>query len=115
MAASASARAVLRWLRAPRRFGSVEELERFLLTLLPEGTPSDALRVRLPLTSVAEENFRPEGLRFWTNRDPAITAALESYGRSGVPLYVYYPPTGEGKAKILPEILSVGLLISILE
>ena len=55
----------------------VEELERFLLTLLPESTPSDALRVRLPLTSVAEENFRPEGLRFWTNRDPELFAAVE--------------------------------------
>lgn len=56
----------------------VEELERFLLTLLPEGTSSDALRVRLPLTSVAEENFRPEGLRFWTNRDPELYAAVEA-------------------------------------
>lgn len=56
----------------------VEELERFLLTLLPEGTPSDALRVRLPLTSVAEENFRPEGLRFWTNRDPELFAAVDA-------------------------------------
>lgn len=56
----------------------VEELERFLLTLLPEGTSSDALRVRLPLTSVAEENFRPEGLRFWTNRDPELFAAVEA-------------------------------------
>lgn len=56
----------------------VEELERFLLTLLPEGTPSDALRVRLPLTSVAEENFRPEGLRFWTNRDPELFEAVKA-------------------------------------
>lgn len=56
----------------------VEELERFLLTLLPESTPSDALRVRLPLTSVAEENFRPEGLRFWTNRDPELFEAVKA-------------------------------------
>ena len=56
----------------------LEELERFLLTLLPEGTPSDALRVRLPLTSVAEENFRPEGLRFWTNRDPELFEAVKA-------------------------------------
>lgn len=56
----------------------VEELERFLLTLLPESTPSGTLRVRLPLTSVAEENFRPEGLRFWTNRDPELFAAVEA-------------------------------------
>lgn len=34
----------------------------------------------------------------WTNRDPVITAALERHGRSGVPLYVFYPV---GKEPIL--------------
>lgn len=38
----------------------------------------------------------------WTNRDPAITAALESFGATGVPLYVYYPPEGEPKVLALP-------------
>jgi thiol:disulfide interchange protein DsbD len=39
----------------------------------------------------------------WTRRDPAITAALTSLGRSGVPLYVLQAP---GKAPIvLTEIL----------
>ncbi|MFZ3128650.1 MAG: thioredoxin family protein, partial [Rhodoferax sp.] len=28
----------------------------------------------------------------WTRRDPAITRALEQLGRSGVPVYVLYPP-----------------------
>lgn len=28
----------------------------------------------------------------WTRRDPEITAALESFGANGVPLYVYFPP-----------------------
>jgi thiol:disulfide interchange protein len=41
----------------------------------------------------------------WTNRDPAITEALASLGRSGVPVYVLYrkgqPP------RVLSEILSV--------
>jgi thiol:disulfide interchange protein DsbD len=40
----------------------------------------------------------------WTRRDPAITAALNDFGRNGVPVYVLYAP---GKAPvILPEILS---------
>lgn len=42
----------------------------------------------------------------WTNRDAQITAFLAEFGRSGVPLYLYYPP---GKAKdpsILPQILT---------
>jgi thiol:disulfide interchange protein len=40
----------------------------------------------------------------YTRRDPAITRFLAKHGRSGVPLYLYYPPQGE--AKILPQILS---------
>lgn len=43
----------------------------------------------------------------WTNRDPAITKALESFGRSGVPLYVLYPGDSEFTPPIiLPQILS---------
>jgi thiol:disulfide interchange protein len=42
----------------------------------------------------------------WTNRNPQITRLLEAHGRSGVPLYLYYPPGGE--AAILPQILTEG-------
>jgi thiol:disulfide interchange protein/DsbC/DsbD-like thiol-disulfide interchange protein len=50
----------------------------------------------------------------WTHRDPEITAALESFGRSGVPLYVLYP--GAGKEPILlPEILTPGLVLAALD
>ena len=27
----------------------------------------------------------------WTNRDDEITQLLSEFGRSGVPLYIYYP------------------------
>ena len=41
----------------------------------------------------------------WTRRDPAITAALQQLGRSGVPVYVFYkqgrPPV------VLSEVLGV--------
>nr|WP_239024427.1 thioredoxin family protein [Ramlibacter humi] len=41
----------------------------------------------------------------WTRRDPAITAALASLGRSGVPVYVLYR---KGSApQVLTEVLSV--------
>ena len=41
----------------------------------------------------------------WTRRDPAITTALATLGRNGVPVYVMYQP---GKAPVvLSEILSV--------
>ncbi len=46
----------------------------------------------------------------WTNRDPAITRYLQSYGRSGVPLYVLYP-VGGGAGKILPQILTEQTLV----
>jgi len=41
----------------------------------------------------------------WTNRDPAITRTLEKFGRSGVPLYLYYP-AGEKEPIVLPQILT---------
>jgi DsbC/DsbD-like thiol-disulfide interchange protein/cytochrome c biogenesis protein CcdA len=46
----------------------------------------------------------------WTNGDPAITRFLESRGRAGVPLYLWYAP---GKpVEELPQILTPGMLIS---
>jgi thiol:disulfide interchange protein DsbD len=41
----------------------------------------------------------------WTRRDPAITAALASLGRSGIPVYVFYRP-GQPPV-ILSELLGV--------
>ena len=41
----------------------------------------------------------------WTNRDPEITALLTAHGRSGVPLYLFYP-AGGGAARVLPQILT---------
>jgi thiol:disulfide interchange protein DsbD len=44
----------------------------------------------------------------WTRRDPAITTALSTLGRSGVPVYVLYAP---GKTPVvLSELLSVSQL-----
>ncbi|MBW3566026.1 MAG: thioredoxin family protein [Acidobacteria bacterium] len=47
----------------------------------------------------------------WTNRDDAITRALSSFGRSGVPLYVVYEADPSAPPRLLPEILSPGMLI----
>jgi thiol:disulfide interchange protein/DsbC/DsbD-like thiol-disulfide interchange protein len=46
----------------------------------------------------------------WTNRDAAITRALGSFGRSGVPLYVLYDGDPSASARLLPEILRPGIL-----
>lgn len=48
----------------------------------------------------------------WTNRNASITQALESYGRSGVPLYVVRKP--DGSVQILPQLLSRELLNEVL-
>ena len=45
----------------------------------------------------------------WTNGDPAITRFLESRGRAGVPLYLWYEPGKEPEE--LPQLLTPGLLI----
>ena len=45
----------------------------------------------------------------WTDGDPAITRFLESRGRAGVPLYLWYEPGGQ--AEELPQILTASLLI----
>jgi thiol:disulfide interchange protein/DsbC/DsbD-like thiol-disulfide interchange protein len=46
----------------------------------------------------------------WTQRDPAITATLARHGRNGVPLYLVYRP-GEAEPRVLPELLTVGLVL----
>jgi DsbC/DsbD-like thiol-disulfide interchange protein/cytochrome c biogenesis protein CcdA len=45
----------------------------------------------------------------WTNGDPAITRFLESRGRAGVPLYLWYEPD-QAEPEELPQILTPGLL-----
>lgn len=42
----------------------------------------------------------------WTNRDPEITRILAEFGRSGVPLYLYYPAGVSTSPVILPQILT---------
>ena len=56
----------------------------------------------------------------WTNADPQITKYLSSFGRNGVPLYVYYGPADRPGAKrpdpvVLPQVLTPGLVASTLE
>ena len=62
-----------------------------------------------------EALFRDKGVTLirgdWTNRDPAITAALAAFGRAGVPLYVLYNATpGSHEPVVLPQLLSAGIV-----
>ncbi len=49
----------------------------------------------------------------WTNRDDNILKVLKEYGRTGVPLYLYWKP-GLEETVILPAILTEDILIDLL-
>jgi thiol:disulfide interchange protein DsbD len=49
----------------------------------------------------------------WTNRNSEITELLESFGRSGIPLYIYFPSKNAAPV-ILPEILNDRIINSYL-
>jgi len=50
----------------------------------------------------------------WTRRNTAITDYLAEFDRNGVPLYVVYPRNG-GEPRVLPQILTPGLVVQALE
>lgn len=60
--------------------------------------------------------FRAKNIRVlvgdWTRGDPAIGRFLERNGRSGVPLYLFYP-AGGGAPAVLPQLLTAGALTAL--
>ena len=72
-----------------------------------------AVLTRAPVVRAFREADAAYMVADWTVQDPAITAALERHGRSGVPLYLWYAP-GED-AVILPQVLSVGGVLDLFE
>jgi thiol:disulfide interchange protein DsbD len=65
--------------------------------------------------SAVQEIFREKGVTLmkgdWTNRDPAITKALSSFGRAGVPLYVVYnAKPGSSEPLVLPQLLTANIV-----
>ena len=63
--------------------------------------------------SEVRDAFKAAGVKVlagdWTNGDPAITRFLESRGRAGVPLYLWYAP-GQPPEE-LPQVLTPAMLI----
>ena len=65
--------------------------------------------------SAVQEVFRSKRVTLmkgdWTNRDPAITRALASFGRAGVPLYVVYnSKPGSSEPVVLPQLLTASVV-----
>lgn len=65
-------------------------------------------------TAGVKQAFAAGGVTYlkgdWTNQNPEITRFLQEHGRSGVPLYVFYP-AGGGQAVVLPQILTEQLVL----
>lgn len=51
----------------------------------------------------------------WTTRDDAVTTMLQQFKRSGVPLFVIIPRGDLDRAVVLPEVVTVDMLLSALE
>ncbi|HVC89984.1 MAG TPA: thioredoxin family protein, partial [Acidobacteriaceae bacterium] len=66
-----------------------------------------------------EEAFRKSGVVMmradWTNHDDTITAALAQLGRSGVPTYALYSGEPQTAPKVLPEVLTSGIVLDALK
>ena len=60
--------------------------------------------------------FRAAGITYlkgdWTHRDPQISALLRRFDRSGVPLYLYYPPGAGSEPVVLPQLLTPGTVLA---
>lgn len=66
-----------------------------------------------------EKAFRKSGVVMmradWTNHNDTITAALAQLGRSGVPTYALYSGGAEATPKVLPEVLTSGIVLGALQ
>ncbi|CAM3676475.1 protein-disulfide reductase DsbD family protein [Polaromonas hydrogenivorans] len=75
-------------------------------------------RVALSDSSVLQA-FERAGIHYlkgdWTNQDEQITRKLGEFGRSGVPLYVYYPANAGADPVVLPQILTPQLVLNALQ
>jgi thiol:disulfide interchange protein len=64
-------------------------------------------------TADVESAFKKQNVALlkadWTEHDDAISKVLASFGRSGVPAYALYAPSGDAPV-VLPEVLTTGIV-----
>jgi len=69
-------------------------------------------------SSAVTQAFKDKSIAYlvadWTHGDKDITRYLASFGRSGVPIYVYYPKDG-GAPVVLPQVLTPGIVLETLK
>jgi thiol:disulfide interchange protein DsbD len=75
-------------------------------------------RVALNRNEVSDA-FRQAGITYlkgdWTSQDERITTLLAQFGRSGVPLYVFYPAGVDAPPLVLPQLLTPGIVLNAIE
>ena len=68
-----------------------------------------------PVVAAIEEHNVATYVADWTLPDERIEAALASHGRASVPMYLVYAPTRPNEPVVLPEILTIGRVVSAIE
>jgi thiol:disulfide interchange protein DsbD len=75
-------------------------------------------RVALSQSSVSAA-FKSAGITYlkgdWTNQDEQITRVLAQFGRSGVPLYAFYPKGLDVAPVVLPQLLTPEIVLAALQ
>ncbi|HSB97982.1 MAG TPA: protein-disulfide reductase DsbD [Spongiibacteraceae bacterium] len=74
---------------------------------------------KIALSSRAvKEAFASRGITYlkgdWTNYDPVLTALLSQFGRSGIPLYVFFPADAQAAPIVLPQLLTPSAVVDAL-
>ncbi|MFZ4552617.1 MAG: protein-disulfide reductase DsbD family protein [Aquabacterium sp.] len=120
-APDAASRAESGWASQPYSEDSFEALRRAGKPVFLNFTASWCItclvneRVALSQPEV-QEVFQERGVAYlkgdWTRQDATITAVLRRFGRSGVPLYVYFPPGRSSQPVVLPQILTPGNVVA---
>jgi thiol:disulfide interchange protein DsbD len=67
-------------------------------------------RVRSELDQLGFQTFKGD----WTLRDEVIRSELARFGKAGVPLYLVYGPAAPDRPIVLPELLSVDIVVNAL-
>jgi thiol:disulfide interchange protein DsbD len=67
-------------------------------------------RVQAELDQLDVATFKAD----WTHRDERIRAELARFGRAGVPMYLLYSPKNPSRPEVLPELLTVDVVVEAL-
>ena len=113
------------------REGTVIWSEQRLLEVRSQGKPVFVdVTAKWCITCIANENtvlftermsteFEKRNITYmiadWTEYDPEIARFIEKHGRTGIPLYVFYPAGLTNAPLILPQILTFSLVIEALD